>query len=180
MTNKKEIIFTTKLSVEECIKIIEQNYKNPLPTSWFENFFEADIAYHYEIKGDKLRLQKNVIQQSGFKPTFYGKFVRESNVTKLIGEFKYSTFDYIFPVIWYSFFVITGVGGLIALIIDSSNSEGDPVGLMSFTVLMPIFGYLIIRFLKNMGNEYMKQTIGFIERILEAKVKNTPDKVGTK
>jgi hypothetical protein len=166
-----KVTFSTKKSIKECVRRIEQNAVElssaGLSHYVFINSYEP--SFFYSISDDSLRLERAYAPNNTLL-SFNGKFVKVINGTKLEGELKINPFFKIFISIWFGFLSFM----LIILLISSINSgrlfETNTImilrimcGMLAFGIIFTIIGRMLLKF-------FMKRTIAFLEKVLEAKV----------
>lgn len=156
-------IFTTNLSITDCLDRIRLNAKKDTILNWLEidfNFEKKDIIF-YKINKNTFRLQKHRRYRNSYAPLFYGILVKKHENTVIEGQFHMHPFVRFFMFIWFTGIILEG--GIILF-----KTQFMIIGLLS-QIIFIIFGIGLIKIGNFFGRNEKKYMIEFIEKTLKAK-----------
>lgn len=172
------IVFTTKLSAQECIHRITRNAEKNTLLANLSMIVDYNKNFFYKFNGNSFRLEKVIYYRNAFKPIFFGKIIKQNNRTKIEGHFDIFWFVRIFMSVWFTFALlicgymfITSIDQLfIPFKILPGTFTGSPIVGVIFPILFLAFSVVMVKTGKQQGKKHEKQTIEFIQKILEAKL----------
>lgn len=185
--HEMKVKFQTGLSQSVCKGNISSHADESFWYTSITNTIIPGNEIEYKFHGNKFKLKKvRPYMRNALKVTFFGEFVKGKEVNYINGTYRMNKFGVVFITVWEISVICAAISIFIKVILpqiqslfylNQWNFTKDDLTLL-IPLLMPLFGYAMYRFSKEIANSDIKIMNAFIEKHCNAvQIKSSQSKL---